>query len=88
MCEAWGLNSAALPFYTKAKTRSSAFRSIQKILFWFFFANCIILGWIGGKNIEPPFYLIGQIATFFYFFYLICVIPGIVFIENILWNKK
>ena len=78
----------ALPFYTKSKTRSSAFRSIQKILFWFFFSNCLILGWIGGKNIEPPFYLIGQLATFFYFFYLICIIPGIVFIENLLWDKK
>jgi ubiquinol-cytochrome c reductase cytochrome b subunit len=34
----------ALPFYAKSKVRSSAFRVIHKVLFWFFFSNCIILG--------------------------------------------
>ena len=78
----------ALPFYTNSKVRSSAFRSIQKISFWFFLSDCIILGWIGGKNIEPPFYLLGQLATAFYFLYLLILIPLIVYLENIFWNKK
>ena len=79
---------AFLPFVVKSKIRSSAFRSINKIFFWIFFANCLILGWIGGKSIEPPFYLIGQLATFFYFFYLLILIPFIIYLENIFWNKK
>ena len=77
----------ALPFYSNSKIRSTAFRSIYKVLFWFFFSNCLILGWIGGKSIETPFYEIGQFSTFFYFFYLIAIIPGITILENILWTK-
>ena len=42
----------ALPFYANSKVRSSAFRSLNKIFFWFFFSTCLLLGWIGGKNIE------------------------------------
>jgi quinol-cytochrome oxidoreductase complex cytochrome b subunit len=78
----------ALPFYASSKVRSSAFRSINKVFFWLFFSTCLLLGWIGGKNIEPPFYFIGQAATFFYFFYLLAIIPGIVYLENIFWKKK
>lgn len=78
----------ALPFYSTSKIRSTAFRSIYKIFFWFFFADCLILGWIGGKSIETPFYEIGQFATFFYFFYLLILIPFITYIENMLWEVK
>ncbi len=77
-----------LPFYAKSKVRSSTFRSLHKIFFWFFFSDSLILGWIGGKGIEQPFYLIGQIATFFYFFYLLILIPTIIYLENILWEKR
>ena len=78
----------ALPFYSNSKIRSAAFRSIYKVFFWIFFSNCLILGWIGGKSIEHPYYIIGQIATFFYFFYLTIIIPTIIYFENIFWNKK
>ena len=77
-----------LPFYVKGKTRSAAFRSIYKVMFWVFFADCLILGWIGGKSIEPPFYLIGQLATVFYFVYLLIIIPMIVYLENIFWENR
>ncbi len=77
-----------LPFYSNSKIRSTAFRSIYKVIFWFFFTNCLILGWIGGKSIETPFYEIGQFSTFFYFFYLTIIIPGITYIENILWDTS
>ena len=75
-----------LPLYATSRVRSTTFRYWYKLYFWFFFADCLILGWIGGKNIEPPFYLIGQLATFFYFFYLIVIIPSIIYLENKLWN--
>jgi quinol-cytochrome oxidoreductase complex cytochrome b subunit len=78
----------ALPFYAKSKTRSTTFKTIQKISFWFFVSDCIILGWIGGKSIEPPFYLIGQLATLFYFIYLIIIIPLIIYLENIFWTRE
>ncbi len=56
-----------------------------RLIFWFFVFNCFILGWIGGKSIETPFYEIGQSATFFYFlfFYLVMLFDLIV-ITNLL----
>ena len=77
-----------LPFIAKAKVRSSAFRTLNKVAFWFFLADCLILGWIGGKSIEPPFYFIGQAATFFYFFYIIVLVPLIIYLENIFWEER
>lgn len=56
-------------FQTNKLNRSFIHTTYHKIFFWFFFFNCLILGWIGGKSIETPYYEIGQIATVFYFFY-------------------
>jgi len=77
-----------LPIYATSRIRSTAFRYWYKLYFWFFFADCLILGWIGGKNIEPPYYVIGQLATFFYFFYLIVVIPVTIYLEKLLWTNR
>lgn len=76
-----------LPFISKAKIRSNAFKVIQKVFFWIFFANCLILGWIGGKNIETPFYEIGQLATIYYFLYFVAIIPLVTSVENFLWKR-
>jgi len=75
------------PLYSISKIRSSAFRHYYKKFFWFFFVDCIILGWIGGKNIETPFYEVGQAATIFYFIYLFLLIPSITYYERILWKE-
>lgn len=63
------------PFYTKSFINSGVFRPIYKFFFWFFIMDFIILAWIGGKPIEEPYYTIGQIATCFYFFYFLFVLP-------------
>jgi ubiquinol-cytochrome c reductase cytochrome b subunit len=67
--------------------RSAAFRSFYKVSFWFFLSNCLILGWIGGKSVEEPFYTIGQLATFSYFWYLLFFVPFILFLEKSFWNR-
>lgn len=70
------------PFLTKANIVSGYFRPFYQYFFWIFFYNCILLGWIGGKVIEEPFYLLGQIFTFYYFSYFIFILPFLGFIEN------
>ena len=50
-------------------SRKFIFFQSYKQLVWLFFFSSLILGWIGGKLVETPFYQIGQIFTFIYFFF-------------------
>lgn len=52
--------------------RSFSFKPLAKILVVLLVINFIILGWIGGQPVIPPYYFIGQIATFMYFFIFFC----------------
>jgi len=60
-----------LPYIIKLVIKSCIFRPIYKIIFIFFVINCFFLGWIGGQVVIYPFYELGQIMTFFYFFYFL-----------------
>ncbi len=65
-------------FTPKVLSRKFVFSFFYQTMVWFFFFDCLILGWIGGKSVETPFYEIGQIATFFYFFFFLTL----AFLEN------
>ena len=71
-----------LPFYLKKSVKSSMFSPLNKIFFWFFFGNSLILGWLGGQPAEEPFIFLAQFSTFFYFFFFIIVLPFIEFVES------
>jgi len=71
-----------LPFINTSKVRSSEFRPIFRLMFWFLFADFLLLGWIGQEVVEEPFVTIGQIGTVFYFFYFLIFIPFIGVVEN------
>ncbi len=60
----------------------SRYRIIFKSIFWFFVANFLLLGWVGGKPIEEPFVLLGRFCTLFYFSYLIIIIPILEILES------
>nr|ULQ69060.1 apocytochrome b [Centrolepis aristata] len=62
----------SLPFFKNIYVRSSTFRPFYQGIFWLFLADCLLLGWIGCQPVEPPFVVVGQIATlvFFCFFLL------------------
>jgi len=60
------------------------FRPIIKFFFWLFIADFLILMWIGSNHAEPPFILIGQIASIYYFSYFLIILPITSVIENIL----
>jgi len=77
-----------LPFIVNSDIRSTDFRPLMKFTFWCFVVVTFILGWIGAKPIAYPFLIIGQIATFFYFFILLVVFPFIAWLERVLWDEK
>ena len=77
-----------LPFINTSEVRSSTFRPIYRKLFWFLFADFLLLGWIGQEIVETPFIEIGQVATVFYFVYFLILIPAIGILESKLARTK
>ena len=77
-----------LPFINTSEVRSSTFRPIYRKLFWFIFADFLLLGWIGQEIVETPYVQIGQIATVFYFFYFLLLIPFVGLLETSLIRTK
>jgi len=69
-----------------AALRATSFRPIFKIFFWVFLINCFILGWIGGKPIEYPYYTIGVLSTLLYFLYLLVLIPCMHHLDKLFFN--
>ncbi len=71
-----------LPWLDRSKVRSSKFRPIYKQFFWIFLLDCIVLGYIGAKPAEGTFLIVGQIATTYYFFHLIILVPLLGILER------
>lgn len=56
-------------------SQSSFFKLIYNVFFWLFLLNFLFLGYLGTKPIMYPFYISGQICTFFHFFlFFVCFI--------------
>nr|YP_009732547.1 cob [Trachys auricollis]QHS71070.1 cytochrome b [Trachys auricollis] len=60
-----------LPFTNKKMIQSNQFYPMNKILFWTFLSNTILLTWIGARPVEDPYILVGQILTVTYFTYFL-----------------
>ena len=73
-----------LPYLNTSEIRSSSFRPLHRQFFWLLVLDYFILGWIGGCAPETPYLEIGQIATFFYFFYFLIIIPFLGLFEKML----
>jgi len=71
-----------LPVINTSKVRSSKFRPIFGIAYWFLVSDFLILGWIGQKPVESPYIEIGMGATVFYFVFLLILVPLIGIIES------
>jgi quinol-cytochrome oxidoreductase complex cytochrome b subunit len=66
---------AVLPWLDRSKVRSARFRPIYRQFFWLFFADCILLGLIGGKPAEGHWIPLGQAATAYYFLHFVVIVP-------------
>jgi ubiquinol-cytochrome c reductase cytochrome b subunit len=62
-----------LPLLNTSLVRSASFRPIYRQLFWFLFADFLLLGWIGQAAVEEPFINLGIFCTSFYFLFFIFV---------------
>ena len=64
-----------LPWLDTSRVRSAKFRPIYKQVFWLFVIDTIILGWVGANRPVGNFILIGQLATAYYFFHFLVLLP-------------
>merc|ERR1712054_537844 len=60
-----------LPIINTSEIRSSKFRPIYSVAYWFLVSDFLILGWIGQKPVETPYIEVGQVATLFYFLFFL-----------------
>nr|YP_086866.1 cytochrome b [Diplometopon zarudnyi]AAT08515.1 cytochrome b [Diplometopon zarudnyi] len=76
------------PMMHTAKQQAMTFRPASQTTFWLLVATVIILTWIGGEPVEPPFIVIGQLASTLYFMILLLIMPTTAALENYLLNYK
>ena len=58
-----------LPITHLTTRRGNQFFPLNQFLFWAFCSIILLLTWIGGRPVEDPYILLGQIFTFLYFSY-------------------
>jgi len=73
-----------LPIINTSEIRSSKFRPIFSVAYWFLVSDFLLLGWIGQKPVESPYIEIGMFATAFYFTFLLILVPLIGLLESYL----
>nr|ABY48158.1 cytochrome b [Xantusia gilberti]ABY80904.1 cytochrome b [Xantusia gilberti] len=71
-----------LPLLHTAKQRSSMFRPMSQMILWLTLTNILILTWIGGQPVEPPYILIGQLSSILYFTLFLILLPAAAMLEN------
>jgi ubiquinol-cytochrome c reductase cytochrome b subunit len=71
-----------LPYINTSVVRSSKFRPLFALLYWFLVSDFILLGWIGQKPVEDPYIFIGFFATVFYFIIILFLFPLVGIIEK------
>ena len=57
------------------KLRGLQFKPLNKVMFFVFVGNLLLLMVLGAKHVENPFIELGQIATLVYFLYYIISVP-------------
>ena len=66
-----------LPWLDTSKVRSGKYRPVFRVFFWIFVVDCIFLGFIGGAPAQGWYLTAGRIATVYYFFHFLIILPVI-----------
>jgi ubiquinol-cytochrome c reductase cytochrome b/c1 subunit len=64
-----------LPWLDTSKVRSARFRPVYRIFFWLLVLCSVTLGYVGSQPAEGIWVVIGRIATAYYFFHFLILLP-------------
>ena len=64
-----------LPWLDTSKVKSAVYRPLYKQFFWILVAVCILLGWLGTKPPEGGYVIAARLATAWYFFHFLILLP-------------
>ncbi|MCG8625665.1 MAG: cytochrome b N-terminal domain-containing protein [Proteobacteria bacterium] len=64
-----------LPWLDKSPVRSGKFRPLFKLFFWLLFIDCVFLGYLGAKPAEGGYVWLARLATAWYFFHFLVILP-------------
>ena len=62
---------ALLPVLDSSKFRSHYFKPLEIVVFWYFFAICLFLGWLGQETVDTPYIELSIFGILSYFSYFI-----------------
>ena len=65
----------ALPWLDRSPVRSSDYRPWNRIAFFVFLADCIVLGYLGGQPAQEPYITMSRLAASYYFFHFFVLVP-------------
>ena len=71
-----------LPWLDRSPVRSGRFRPLFKIFFWLLLADCVLLGYLGGKPAEGVYVIWSRLATAYYFIHFLLILPLLSMVEN------
>jgi len=64
-----------LPWLDRSPVRSANYRPWYRIAFFIFIIDVLILGFVGGKPVDGIYVLMGRLATLYYFFHFLILLP-------------
>ena len=64
-----------LPFLQLNSNSAPRFDDLYTVFCAYFFADFIFLGWLGSQPVEDICIIAGQLATLYYFLFLLLIIP-------------
>ena len=71
-----------LPWLDRSPVRSGSYRPLYRKFFWVLVIDCIVLGYVGANPPEGWFILVGRVATIYYFFHFLILLPVLGLIER------
>ena len=71
-----------LPWLDRSPVRSGTFRPLFKIFFWLLLADCVMLGYLGGKPPEGIYVILSRLGTLYYFLHFLVLLPGLSIFET------